>query len=1214
MGTIIKRWLGAGLAFLLLFTLSLQETVVFAAPLESYRAEGSPALLSSQEETSEQAERTILLYMCGSNLETEAALATLNLKQVLGAKFSRENKVHVVVMTGGAEYWWLDEDDCVIPEGMMPNYFDDTEYNRIWEAFGSDKANESMRSKLVLLDGDGITGDGENAKEAWDELMSDPKTLRAFINFGAERYPAKKYDLILWDHGGGPVDGFAVDDYCRELDTMSLPEILDALSDNQVTAKGGKFDLIDFDACLMNSAELNLALADYTDYYIASAETEPGYGQDYRGWLNMLGEAPEMSVRAFGMKLVEDFIAFYKDKNGNETDYGTLALVDTSKLINSGFADAVSELADVLRAQINTQDAQNDYMYYDELDAAKRSIQYGKPDTYYRDLGNLASLLAVTNKEVSAKSIGEGGYTKLNDYAGVSAKIQSILNDPNIIYSKYSESLVSEEPVVLMDENQELQYKKLKPSGMYIYLPAVRDSDYALEYLESVTASLPYIKNEKSRNALQNYAKTAAQYALMADIGFYISFLYEIGTPLDEINYDYLKEYLEDSYPEGAETEWEKRILKMAGYITESQEEAEQWIRGIIRQQTSDFIQPENITIDSNPDKNSFRIEIKNTAKRAIEAVKAKVIAELPAVQAYLEDAPDDDYSRGYLAYLYSRYPERFDCSIRTVYGIRDTGDLGIDYAVDSLDTILEKYRDWYLKDGSVWYLEDNDQTVQAVEDAEGKYHAVKTEPLSKKQIMAYMMYPDPNKKDGTMKNGYLVFEPDGDDWVLSKISLTGYEGDRLIPVKKLNEPLKGVTMSFSVKISSFYLTLIPMSETAFTVSPDTAGSVKLLTTDISNVPDIRDTNADGNPVSRRIVVSDIYGTECDVSVQIPGGNLVDVKDLSVEPVVYNGGEQGPKLMYNGKVLKEKTDYIWYKSDDTKAYKNAGEYAVELIGRGRYIGRCKTTYSILPKTGTLSVRLSGTAFVCNGKVQKPAVKAVKIGNTVLSPEDYEVTYQNAESKKVGIYTVTVTCKGNYRGSVKKTYRIIPKETTVESPQKEDQAAADIVAELLCTIPEDVTTAAKEQVDAARKAYDALTPAQKALVDPKLADRLERAEAYIASVCKYNDKVKKARVKKVNIKSARAKKGRKALITWKKQTGISGYQIVYSTSKKFTGKTTKKVYVSRKTTGKNLNKLKAGKRYYVKVRTCTLVKNPTTGKNERIYGRKYSKVKRFRAKK
>jgi hypothetical protein len=95
---------------------------------------------------------------------------------------------------------------------------------------------------------------------------------------------------------------------------------------------------------------------------------------------------------------------------------------------------------------------------------------------------------------------------------------------------------------------------------------------------------------------------------------------------------------------------------------------------------------------------------------------------------------------------------------------------------------------------------------------------------------------------------------------------------------------------------------------------------------------------------------------------------------------------------------------------------------------------------------------------------------------------------------------------------------------------------------------------------------------------------------------------------------RAKKGRKALITWKKQTGISGYQIVYSTSKKFTGKTTKKVYVSRKTTGKNLNKLKAGKRYYVKVRTCTLVKNPTTEKKVRIYGRKYSKVKRFRAKK
>lgn len=58
--------------------------------------------------------------------------------------------------------------------------------------------------KLVLLDGDGITGAEGTAVAAKDKLMSDPQTLKAFINNGVENFPAKKYDLILWDHGGGP--------------------------------------------------------------------------------------------------------------------------------------------------------------------------------------------------------------------------------------------------------------------------------------------------------------------------------------------------------------------------------------------------------------------------------------------------------------------------------------------------------------------------------------------------------------------------------------------------------------------------------------------------------------------------------------------------------------------------------------------------------------------------------------------------------------------------------------------------------------------------------------------------------------------------------------------------------------------------------------------------------------------------------------------------
>ena len=58
------------------------------------------------------------------------------------------------------------------------------------------------------------------------------------------------------------------------------------------------------------------------------------------------------------------------------------------------------------------------------------------------------------------------------------------------------------------------------------------------------------------------------------------------------------------------------------------------------------------------------------------------------------------------------------------------------------------------------------------------------------------------------------------------------------------------------------------------------------------------------------------------------------------------------------------------------------------------------------------------------------------------------------------------------------------------------------------------------------------------------------------------------------------------VTWKKQAkSTAGYQIQYSTSKKFTKKTSKTKRINKTSTTKlTVKKLKAGKKYYVRVRT------------------------------
>ena len=88
------------------------------------------------------------------------------------------------------------------------------------------------------------------------------------------------------------------------------------------------------------------------------------------------------------------------------------------------------------------------------------------------------------------------------------------------------------------------------------------------------------------------------------------------------------------------------------------------------------------------------------------------------------------------------------------------------------------------------------------------------------------------------------------------------------------------------------------------------------------------------------------------------------------------------------------------------------------------------------------------------------------------------------------------------------------------------------------------------------------------------------------------------------------KGFKA--TWAKQSYVTGYQVQYSTSSKFTAKTTKTATISKyTTTSKTVTKLKAKTKYYVRVRSYKTTK--ISGKNYNVYSA-WSKAKAVTTKK
>ena len=232
---------------------------------------------------------TIMVYMCGADLESQQGMATSDLKEMAGAKFGE--KVNLIVYTGGARKW--------------RNNVVSAAKNQIYQI--RDGAFYCLKDDM---------GSGS---------MTNPETLTAFLKFGKENFQADRMCLIFWDHGGGSVSGYGYDERYGQGQTMTLAGINQALKN-----AGIRFDFIGFDTCLMATVENGMMLSQYADYMIASEETEPGVGWYYTNWLTQLGKNTSMPTIQIGKTITDDFVAVCNQKcRGQAT---TLSVVDLAEL------------------------------------------------------------------------------------------------------------------------------------------------------------------------------------------------------------------------------------------------------------------------------------------------------------------------------------------------------------------------------------------------------------------------------------------------------------------------------------------------------------------------------------------------------------------------------------------------------------------------------------------------------------------------------------------------------------------------------------------------------------------------------------------------------------------------------------------------------------------------------------------------------------------
>ena len=268
---------------------------------------------------------TLMVYMCGTDLESRSGMASSDLQEMANANIG--DKVNIIVYTGGCRGWKIN--------GISNSK------NQIYQVVHGNLKR--------LVDNDG------------SKVMTDPATLSSFIQWTAKNYPANRYELILWDHGGGSVSGYGYDEKASRSGSMDLAGISRALKDGGVT-----FDFIGFDACLMATAETALMLDDYADYMIASEETEPGIGWYYTNWVNKLSSNTSTPTLDLGRLIVDDFVSTCAARcRGQGT---TLSVIDLAEFANtvpsklSAFSRSVSamisgnEYKTVSNARYNTRE------------------------------------------------------------------------------------------------------------------------------------------------------------------------------------------------------------------------------------------------------------------------------------------------------------------------------------------------------------------------------------------------------------------------------------------------------------------------------------------------------------------------------------------------------------------------------------------------------------------------------------------------------------------------------------------------------------------------------------------------------------------------------------------------------------------------------------------------------------------------------------------
>lgn len=264
---------------------------------------------------------TIMFYMCGSSLESGSdygespetmGYASEDIAEMLKAS-GQPDSVNLVLECGGSEGW----------------------KNSKIQSHISSLSRWHIASKTLVHD-----------EDVTYASMGAQSTLQSFMEYGIKTYPAEKYGLILWNHGGA-MEGVCYDELAGN-DTLSALEVKQAAS-NARTNKGiaDKFEFITYDACLMSVQEIAELNSYNFKYMLSSQETEVGYGYAYDKWLPTVFANPStVSTKDVLQQIGQTFLTENASAGDQTQSVYDFSYMDSYKTAFNSFSRDLKTLVD----------------------------------------------------------------------------------------------------------------------------------------------------------------------------------------------------------------------------------------------------------------------------------------------------------------------------------------------------------------------------------------------------------------------------------------------------------------------------------------------------------------------------------------------------------------------------------------------------------------------------------------------------------------------------------------------------------------------------------------------------------------------------------------------------------------------------------------------------------------------------------------------------